>query len=202
MTNGSFGAGCVPRMDAILCLSALRARSTRSGSGSQYIELIEHDDFGLVEQGLIEKPELLADDGVALDDLRRSPVETVLAHRAGSHLPGSFVPSRRCTKTRVRSMCLRNLWPSPIPRWAPSIRPGMSATTKLRNRACETTPRLGREGGELVIRDLRAGGADAGDERRLARIRKADDADVGNETEFQVDVRTSPSSPGCANRGA
>ncbi|CFW37456.1 Uncharacterised protein [Bordetella pertussis] len=51
--------------------------------------------------------------------------------------------STRCSNTRVRARWRRNRWPRPAPSEAPSIRPGMSATTKLREGEVRTTPRLG-----------------------------------------------------------
>ena len=51
--------------------------------------------------------------------------------------------SRMWTRTLVRSTCFRNRMPKPWPRWAPSMRPGMSATTKLWSEPQSTTPRFG-----------------------------------------------------------
>src|SRR5215813_5504727 len=47
----------------------------------------------------------------------------------GSGRPLESETSIRCTRRRVRSMCRRNCVPKPVPLCAPSIRPGMSATT-------------------------------------------------------------------------
>lgn len=38
--------------------------------------------------------------------------------------------SNRCNRKRVRSMCFKKRCPSPFPACAPSIKPGMSASTK------------------------------------------------------------------------
>ena len=43
----------------------------------------------------------------------------------------------------VRSTCLRNSNPIPLPRWAPSTMPGMSATTNRLKSSSRTTPRFG-----------------------------------------------------------
>ncbi|CSB68246.1 Uncharacterised protein [Vibrio cholerae] len=48
-----------------------------------------------------------------------------------------------CSSTRQRSRCLRKRIPKPAPSAAPSIKPGMSATTKLFSGSTLTTPRLG-----------------------------------------------------------
>jgi len=48
----------------------------------------------------------------------------------------------RWIRTRVRWICRRKAWPNPIPRCAPSTRPGISATTRSRL-SITTTPRLG-----------------------------------------------------------
>src|SRR5690606_6873157 len=50
--------------------------------------------------------------------------------------------STRCSSTRVRDRWRRNRWPSPAPSEAPSIRPGISAMTKLCEGEVRTTPRL------------------------------------------------------------
>jgi len=54
---------------------------------------------------------------------------TVILHSLVFIAGFSAVRSITCTSTLVRSMCLRNSWPSPTPSLAPSINPGMSAAT-------------------------------------------------------------------------
>ena len=50
--------------------------------------------------------------------------------RSGSQ-PSSGARSSTCTSSRVRSTCARKSWPRPAPPEAPSISPGMSASTEL-----------------------------------------------------------------------
>ena len=76
--------------------------------------------------------------------------------------------SIRCTSRRVRSMWRRNWMPRPCPKWAPSMRPGMSATTNDRSRSIGDHAQIGFERGEWVVGDFRACCGDAGDERRFA----------------------------------
>ena len=96
--------------------------------------------------------------------------------------------STRCTSTLVRSRWRRNWWPSPRPRCAPSISPGTSATTKLRSSLRPHDAEIRRQRGEGVVGDLRAGGRDAGDERRLAGVREADEADVGEQLQLEPQI--------------
>ena len=52
-----------------------------------------------------------------------------LAHAGRRRLRSSGAMSSTCTSSRVRSTCARKSWPRPAPSLAPSISPGMSATT-------------------------------------------------------------------------
>ena len=88
--------------------------------------------------------------------------------------------------TRARSMWRRNWWPRPVPSLAPSIRPGMSATTNSVSSSRRTTPRLRLEGGERVVGDLRLGRADDADQRALADVGEADERDVGHQLELEL----------------
>ena len=64
--------------------------------------------------------------------------------------------STRCTSTFVRSRCFRNRSPRPCPSCAPSIRPGTSATTKLRLPLMRDDAEIRRQRRERVVGDLRA----------------------------------------------
>ena len=96
--------------------------------------------------------------------------------------------STRCTSTFVRSRCRRNWWPRPRPRCAPSIRPGTSATTKLRSSLRRDDAEIRRERGERVVGDLRPRRRDARDERRLAGVGKSDEADVGEQLQLEAEI--------------
>ena len=99
--------------------------------------------------------------------------------------------STRWTMTLVRSMWLRNWMPRPAPRCAPSMRPGRSATVKdsvVGKVADLDDAEVGLEGGEGVVGDLGAGGGEARDERGFADVGVADEAGVGEETEFEAVV--------------
>lgn len=52
--------------------------------------------------------------------------------------------STTITRSRVRSICFKNLWPIPMLAWAPSIKPGKSATVICRRSLYSTTPIWGR----------------------------------------------------------
>ena len=82
-------------------------------------------------------------------------------------------------------MWRRNCSPRPLPSLAPSIRPGMSATTS----SCVVDAdhaQLRGQGRERVVGDLGLGGRDAADERALAGVREADQRDVGHQLELQA----------------
>ena len=116
-------------------------------------------------------------------------------------------PTRRRRRdgraARQRSTCFRNRMPSPAPRCAPSMSPGMSATTSVRWSSPRHDAEVRHERRERIVGDLRLGRRDRGDERGLAGVRKADDRDVGEE--LQLDRRAGarrPAGPACAKRGA
>ena len=62
---------------------------------------------------------------------------------------------------------------------------GQSATTKLRSSLSVTTPRFGASVVNGIVGDLRPRRRDARDQRRLAGVREADQADVGEQLELQ-----------------
>src|SRR5712691_9050161 len=65
------------------------------------------------------------------------------ASRTGSAPSSTGAASTICKSSRVRARCLRNWCPSPAPLAAPSMSPGISATTKLRSTPTRATPRCG-----------------------------------------------------------
>ena len=112
--------------------------------------------------------------------------------------------STRWTSTLVRSRWLRKRWPRPCPACAPSISPGTSATTNDRSPDRPTTPEVRHQRGERVVGDLRPRGRDARDQRRLAGVREADQADVGQQLQVEAEVLLFAGQPGlrpCAARG-
>src|SRR3989304_4318915 len=83
-------------------------------------------------------------------------------------------------------MWRRNSKPRPTPRWAPSIRPGMSARTRVVLRSSSATPRLGCKVGNGDGAILGCGeGSAGGREGPLPGVRPADDADVGDELQLE-----------------
>ncbi|MNR40953.1 hypothetical protein D3C85_1592880 [compost metagenome] len=73
----------------------------------------------------------------------RSSSTMARASRTGSTSGSNGAMSTRCSRMPVRDRCLRKRWPRPAPSAAPSIRPGMSAITKLEVSSMRTTPRFG-----------------------------------------------------------
>ena len=70
---------------------------------------------------------------------RASPTARATASSSGS----CDDTSTRCNKMRVRVRWRKNKCPRPAPSEAPSINPGISATTKLRASEVRTTPKFG-----------------------------------------------------------
>ena len=73
-------------------------------------------------------------------------------------------------------------------RCAPSIRPGMSATTKVRKSIELHDAEVWFERGERIVGDLGTGGGNARDQGRFAGVGEADQADVGEQ--FQLKAKT------------
>ena len=71
---------------------------------------------------------------------------------------------------------------------APSISPGTSATTKLRSSLRRDDAEVRRQRRERVVGDLRPRRGDARDQRRLAGVREADEADVGEQLQLEAQV--------------
>ena len=86
----------------------------------------------------------------------------------------------------MRSTWARNSWPSPAPALAPSIRPGMSAITSWRSPTSQR-PEHGLERGERVVGDLRRGAREPREQRGLAGVRQADEADVGEQAQLELE---------------
>ena len=94
--------------------------------------------------------------------------------------------SSTCTSRRVRSTCARKSWPRPAPSLAPSIRPGMSASTSWRSLAFEHAEHR-RERRERIVGDLRRGARQPREQRGLAGVRQPDEADVGEQLQLQLE---------------
>ena len=132
-----------------------------------------------------------------------SSLRTVSRSSTGSR-PLAPDTSTRCTSTLVRSRCRRNWWPRPWPRCAPSISPGTSATTKLRSSLEPHDAEIRRQRRERVVGDLRPRRGDARDQRRLAGVGEADQADVGEQLQLEpqiLDLRPARPAAPCAARG-
>ena len=78
--------------------------------------------------------------GFAASSLWKSLSSPLMMSRSRSG--SGRLPSRRWMKMRARSACRRNSWPRPAPLCAPSMRPGISATTNVRY-PISTTPSTG-----------------------------------------------------------
>ena len=76
-----------------------------------------------------------------------------------------------------------------MPWCAPSMMPGMSATTKRPVPGKPDDAEVGLEGGERIVRDLGTRRRDDREQRALPGVGLADQADVGDELEHQLDLR-------------
>ncbi len=92
--------------------------------------------------------------------------------------------------------------PSPAPSAAPSMSPGMSATTKLRFAVRAHDAEVRRQRRERIVGHLGTCRRHCADERRLAGIRHAEEADVRQHPSSSRSRRCSPFSPGVNCRGA
>ena len=86
----------------------------------------------------------------------------------------------------MRSTWARKSCPRPAPPLAPSIRPGMSARTIWRSSSSERAEHR-RERRERVVGDLRPCAGEARQQRGLAGVGDADEADVGDQLQAQLD---------------
>ena len=78
--------------------------------------------------------------------------------------------------------------PSPFPRWAPSMSPGMSATTKLRPGLDSYDAQVGHKRGKGVVRDLGTSGRDRRDQRALSRIGETDQTNICQNLQLELDL--------------
>ena len=115
--------------------------------------------------------DLVGGDDPRKDRRRGSYAASSAFHRrqGGDRVLGPSDTSTTWTRRRVRSMWRRKRMPSPAPWAAPSISPGMSATTK--------PPWVGRprrqiraQGGEGIGGNLGSRRREGGEQRRLARV--------------------------------
>ncbi len=102
-----------------------------------------------------------------------SSATIVRASLTGSASGSGGAISMRCSNTRVRCRCFKKRIPRPAPSAAPSIKPGMSAMTKLRPRPAATTPKFGMQRRERIIGHLRARRGHGADQGGFAGIRQA-----------------------------
>ena len=130
------------------------------------VDLVRRDDHRLVLQPLARRVASREHRQLARDHLE-------VLHRIA---PDVDETSTTCTSTRVRSRWLRKRCPSPCPVCAPSISPGTSATTNDAVAGQPDDAEVRHQRGERIVGDLRLGGRDARDDRRLAGVGIADEA--------------------------
>ena len=98
-------------------------------------------------------------------------------------------PSTTWTRIRVRSTWRRNACPRPAPLLRALDEPGHVRDRRpARVLVAEVEhAEVGLERRERVVGDLRAGGGQRGQQRRLAGVRQPDEPDVGDEPQLQAD---------------
>ena len=140
----------------------------------QQVDLVQHDE----ERALLEPG------AVALE---------LAAHGSERRPRGPTRRSARCRRRAragcVRSTCARNSCPSPAPSAAPSIRPGMSASTSWRPVVVVDRAESRLERGERIVGDLGAGPRQAPQQRRLAGVRQPHEPDVREQLQPQLERR-------------
>src|SRR5437867_5367293 len=127
------------------------------------------------------------------------------APATGSIAPSCGARSTTCSNSRVRCRWRRKRWPSPAPSAAPSIKPGISATTKLidENRSFVVAGNIGDDeaavlvdphdaqmrskGRERIIRDARPRGGDRAYQCRFASVGYAEETHIGEHLELHFE---------------
>ena len=108
------------------------------------------------------------------------------APATGSSSGSGGAMSTRCSSSRVRCRCFRNRMPRPAPSAAPSISPGMSAITKLLSGPTDDHAELRVQRRERIVGDFRPRRRHGADQRGLAGVRQAEQADVGEQAELHA----------------
>ena len=148
-----------------------RASRSRTSPAAGQLRLAHRDELRPLRQFRVVQLQFAAD-------------RAVIWQRIGAVVGNG---STRWMSMRVRSTWRRNSCPRPTPACAPSIRPGMSASTKRVRRPTVDHAEVRVLGRERIIGDLRRGPRQPAEQRRLARIRQADQADVGDHLQFEDD---------------
>ena len=100
---------------------------------------------------------------------------------APRHPPGA--PAAACARCAAGTEC-----PRPWPSCAPSISPGMSATTKLRSSFSRDYAQVRLERRERIVRDLRPRRRDPRNQCGFAGVREAHQTDVRQKLQFQPQI--------------
>ena len=100
--------------------------------------------------------------------------------------PDALDTSTRCTSTLVRSMWRRNWCAEAVALLRALDQPGHVGDDEAAIAAQRHDAEVRRQRRERVVGDLRPRRGDAGDQRRLARVGKADQADIGEQLQLQV----------------
>ena len=153
------------------------------------VDLVGGDELRLLEQVAVVE--------------RRARGECVSKSSTGSR-PDAPDTSTRWISTFVRSMWRRNWWPEPVSLVRPFDQPGHVGDDEAALAAHRDDAEIGRERRERIVGNLRLGRRDARDERRLAGVGEADEADVGEQLQLQPEMdalrRVRPADA-CAGRG-
>ncbi len=136
------------------------------------VELVQHEPARLVEERLVVALELP-------DDRARIGDRIGCRHRAA-----------RCRRCAAAAACAAdgagNWWPSPAPSAAPSIRPGNVGDDEAAVLVDAHDAQVGRQRRERVVGDFGPRGGDRADQRRLAGVRHAEQPDVGEHLELEM----------------
>ncbi len=116
---------------------------------------------------------------------------SIVAWLATGSEPSSGARSRTWTSSRRALDVGEEVVAEPRPSLAPSISPGMSASTSWRSAALER-PEHRLERRERVVGDLRRGARHPRQQRRLAGVGQPHEPDVGQQLEPQVDRAPRP----------
>ena len=182
---GAGGGRDAPQLDA--ARGEALAQSRRAPSARRGVDLVGDDDLRLGGDGGIEQRQLAVDDVEVVE-------RVAAAHAAGVEQMHQQAGARDVAQEAVAEAVA-----------------GVGALDQAGDVGEDEGgvlvdahhAEVRHQRGERVVGDARARGRDAADERRLADVRKAEQADVGDQVQLERAAGAPrPSSPGCDLRGA
>ena len=150
--------------------AAVKARS--SAASGPRSSLVGHDQRGLCEESGVTRLELLADDLVVAFRICDADVDDVHEHPGPLDVTKEGVPQASAVAGALDE--------------AGQVRDRRPALVGWVVRGQVEHPKVGLQGREGIVGDLGAGGREGCQQRGLARVRQAHEADVGDESQLEA----------------